>query len=94
MAMASAARQMSDQARAKTVMGSAHSMPVISLLGNIAWGKSARMVMAMADPTAATSNASATTQTWGLSVFASCCASPRFNPRVASCAANSTIRTA
>ncbi len=85
---------MSDQASAKTVTGRVHSKPVISLLGNMACGKIARIVMAIADPIAATSNASATTQTCGLSVLANCWASPRFRPSVANWAANSTISTA
>ena len=85
---------MSDQASAMIVIGRSHSSPVISLFGNIACGKTISKPMQIAEPTAATSKASHAMQTWGLSVWASCCASPRLSPRVASCAANSTIRTA
>ena len=84
----------SDQASAMTVIGSSHSSPVISLLGNIACGKTNSSAIASAEPSAATINASQTTQTCGLSVWASCWARPRFRPSVASWAANSTIRTA
>ncbi len=69
-------------------------LPVTALLGNIACGKIISSPMHTADPAAATISASQTTQTCGLSVCASCWARPRFRPRVAICAANSTISTA
>ena len=72
---------MSDQASAMIVIGSSHSSPVISLFGNIACGKSDQQAPCRAtEPIAATSSASQTTQTCGLSVWASCWARPRFRP--------------
>ena len=64
---ANAASMMSDQASAMMVIGSSHSRPVISLFGNMACGKTIRMPMQTIDPSAATSKASQTTQTCGLS---------------------------
>ncbi len=62
--------------------------------GYIAFGKAIRIAMPIADPIAATSRASATTQACGFFALASSWASPRLRPSAASCAANSTTSTA
>ena len=85
---------MSDQAKAMTVTGSIQSSPVTSLLGNMICGTLASSAIAAAEPIAATSKASHTTWAWSRSVFDNCWARPRLSPSVASCDANSTIRTA
>ena len=62
--------------------------------GYMAIGKAIRIAMQIAEPIAATSKASATTQACGFLASARSWARPRLRPSAAICAANSTTSTA
>ena len=85
---------MSVHETASTVIASIRSSPPTGVVGYIAFGNANRIAMPTADPIAAISSASATTQACGFLASVSIWARPRLMPSAAICAANSTIRTA